>query len=156
IALFVGLSLLYFSRSWSSYFVCDDYLFLGRVDLSSAFAFLTRPWAYGGEYRPILPFSYAFDALLSGESPVGYHLTNTVIHIANAVLLGFIARAKRATPFVAAFASLLFLVNPVIHESVLWISGRPVILSALFMLASILLFIRAEGRNWVTGISLSL
>jgi hypothetical protein len=77
---------LFFARSFSNYFVADDFQFLGRVNFSNARAYFAKSWGYGNEYRPLLPYSYALDAHISGENPFGYHLTNTLLHTANGVL----------------------------------------------------------------------
>src|SRR5438128_8142081 len=84
-------SLVFFARSFSSYFVCDDFQFLGRVNFSNAGAYFTKSWGYGNEYRPFLPYTYAFDAFISGGNPHGYHITNTLLHLANGVLIAKLA-----------------------------------------------------------------
>lgn len=81
----VGLT--FYGRSWGSYFVCDDYEFLGRINFHTAAAYWGKSWAYGDEYRPLRPYSHAVDAALSGENPVGYHITNTLTHLGSAYLL---------------------------------------------------------------------
>ena len=117
------------------------------MDFEAASSYFTQSWAYGNEYRPLLPFSYALDAIFSGESPVGYHVSNTLIHLANAFLIGGIALQLGLPSSVAALSILIFLVNPVSHEAFLWISGRPVALSTLFVLISVWTFIKSAGRS---------
>jgi hypothetical protein len=143
VVLFATFALLFFARSFTNYFVSDDYQFLGRINFAGARSYLGQSWGYGNEYRPLLAYSYALDALISGTNPIGYHVTNTIIHTAAAILVGCLALACGAAQPVAAIASLIFLLNPVSHESVLWISGRPVVLGCFFVLAACYFFVRA-------------
>jgi hypothetical protein len=146
--MFLAGSFLFFARSYPNYFVCDDYEFLGRIDLSRARTYFTKSWGYGNEYRPLLVYSYAIDQALSGNNPIGYHLTNTALHTADALLVGLLARLCQVSAAGAFLASVIFLLNPVAHESVIWIAGRPVILSAFFVLTSTCSFLRAmQSRN---------
>lgn len=141
--IFLAGSFLFFARSYTNYFVCDDYEFLGRVDLSRAHTYFTKSWGYGNEYRPLLVYSYTIDQALSGNNPIGYHLTNTALHTADALLVVLLARLCQVSAAGAFLAGTIFLLNPVGHESVLWIAGRPVIFSAFFVLTSICSFLRA-------------
>ena len=47
---------------------------------------------YGGHYQPLAWVSFGMDYLLWGTEPFGYHLTNLLLHAANAVLFYFLAR----------------------------------------------------------------
>src|SRR3972149_5940391 len=42
--------------------------------------------------RPIVNFSYAIDRALWGAAPIGFHVTNTLLHMLNVVLLFLLAR----------------------------------------------------------------
>jgi hypothetical protein len=136
-------ALLFFARSFSNYFVCDDYQFLDRVNFSNAGDYLTKSWGYGNEYRPFLPYTYAWDAYISGSNPSGYHITNTLLHTANSLLIAAMTALLGLSRRTAALAGLTYLLNPVAHESVLWISGRPVVLATFFILASCFLCLKA-------------
>jgi hypothetical protein len=155
-------SLMFFARSFSSYFVCDDFQFLGRVNFSNAGVYLTQTWGYGNEYRPFLPYTYALDRFISGDYPQGYHVTNTLLHVANSLLVARLALLIGLSAETAACSGLIFLVNPVGHEAFLWISGRPVVLSTFFILAHINVLLGALRRResatrlWIAGYSLFL
>jgi hypothetical protein len=136
-------SLLFFARSYRSYFVSDDYEFLGRISFRTAGQYFNRSWGYGNEYRPLVAYSYALDAAISGASPIGYHFTNTLLHTGTSLLIAATA-VECGLPFPpAALASILFLLNPVAHESVLWIAGRPVVLSMFFVSVGLWAFVKA-------------
>src|SRR5215813_7375929 len=72
VILFSMFALLFFARSFTNYFVSDDYQFLGRISFAGARLYLGQSWGYGNEYRPLLAYSYALDSLLSGTNPIGY------------------------------------------------------------------------------------
>jgi hypothetical protein len=148
-------SVLFFARSYTSYFVSDDYEFLGRISFGTAGQYFSRSWGYGNEYRPLVAYSYALDAAISGLSPIGYHFTNTILHIGTSLLVAATA-VECGLPFsYAALASVLFLLNPVAHESVLWIAGRPVVLSTFFVGVGLWAFVKAakapsrSTHSWV-------
>lgn len=148
--LFASLAFLFYAPSWNSYFVSDDYEFLGRVTLAGAARYWRESWGYGNEYRPLLVYTYALNAVWSGANPAGYHLFNTALHVANGLLLMWCASRLGIERRTAWLAAVFFLLNPVGHESVLWISGRPVLLSALFLLLSAAALLKAQepGRRW--------
>jgi hypothetical protein len=94
-----------YAPSWHNYFVCDDYEFLGRVTLRNAHEYFFRPWAYGHEYRPLVPYPYALDAAISGEDPTGYHVTSTILHTTNSWMLMESAAMIRLAWPIATLAS---------------------------------------------------
>jgi hypothetical protein len=144
--LFFGAVLLFFCPSFSNYFVCDDYEFLGRINLHNAGDYFLKSWGYGNEYRPLLVYTYALNGALGAFHPAGYHLVNTALHALNGILLALILELLGFPPIAALLAAVLFVLNPVAHESVLWIAGRPVVLSTLFILLSIWSFLKAVAR----------
>lgn len=111
----------------------------------------------GVYYRPVLLLSYFADYALWGVDPLGFHLTNVLLH-AGATLLFFllvveilrqagpkdqngrgqpVTEARGGNDRLTAFlAALLFGVHPVQTESVAWISGRNDVLLGLLLLGS--------------------
>lgn len=101
-----------------------------------------------------------FDYTVWGMNPLGYHLTNVILHAANGVLVYFVARhlLPRALPARAPvgertlvvssmFAALLFAVHPLRVESVAWATERRDVLSGFFYLAALLCYLRAVERD---------
>jgi len=111
-------------------------------------------------WLPLRELSYALDYRFWGLLPVGYHLTNVLLHAANAllayaVLLWLVKRRALAWLGAAVFA-----VHPVQVESVTWASGRRDVLYAFFYLLAFLAFVaherRSGWRRWVLyGLSLA-
>jgi Flp pilus assembly protein TadD len=108
------------------------------------------------------------DYLLWGMNPLGYHLTNLLLHAANAVVFFFVVRRLltlalpspsergRALTVSAAFAALVFAIHPLRVESVAWVTERRDVLSGLFYLSAVLAYLRAcdrdeRGRGWYWG-----
>jgi tetratricopeptide (TPR) repeat protein len=121
----------------------------------------------GGPYQPLCWLSFAFDHRLWGMDPFGYHLTNVLLHCANAVL--FYGVALRLLPpaaaprpgvgpgrprLAAAVAALLFALHPLRVESVAWITERKDVLSGFFYLLTVYAYLRRHAdqgpsaRTW--------
>ncbi len=113
-----------------------------------------------GHYLPMTLLSFSLDYVLWGLNPLGYHLTNLLIHIANAVILYCLAlflfdltrknmRIKGRKPFMvcAGLSALLFSVHPLRVESVAWVTERRDVLSALFYLLSVLAYLKAQSYS---------
>src|SRR5213594_2683162 len=118
-----------------------------------------------GHYIPLTWMTLGLDYLLWGMNPVGYHLTSLLLHVTNAVVFFFVVRriltlalpspAERshALAVSAGFAALVFAIHPLRVESVAWVTERRDVLSGLFYLLTILVYLRAcegmaRGRGW--------
>lgn len=88
-------------------------------------------------YAPITIFSFLIEYTLWGMNPTGYHATNVLLHVANAILVFLLLRRVTGSGFVGWLTAALFLIHPVQIESVVWISSRKGLLCSLFMLASL-------------------
>src|SRR2546427_5622780 len=112
-----------------------------------------------GHYIPLTWMTLGLDYLLWGLNPVGYHLTSLLLHTANAVVFFFVVRRllTRALPspsehgyalaVSSGFAALVFAIHPLRVESVAWVTERRDVLSGLFYLLTILLYLRACERG---------
>lgn len=109
-----------------------------------------------GHYIPVTWMTFGLDYKIWGMNPFGYHLTNVLLHAANAVLFYFLAlaifrlamrassvEARRRIPIGALFAALVFALDPLRVESVAWVTERRDVLSGLFYLLAILAYLRA-------------
>lgn len=110
-----------------------------------------------GHFQPLSWLTFALDYLIWGMNPVGYHLTNLVLHAINAMLFFVLARrllleafplATEAQPRMlgvsAAAAALLFAIHPLRVESVTWATERRDVLAGLFFLATLYLYLTAH------------
>lgn len=106
--------------------------------------------ASGSTYRPLFWLSIALDRRVWGLEPLGFHVTNLALHIANG-FLGFrlLRKMDKALP-VAAGASLIWLALPINSEVVAWISGRSYAICGIILLLSLLAAV-AYRRSGVRG-----
>jgi hypothetical protein len=100
-----------------------------------------------GHWQPATWLSLALDRALWGPSPMGFHLTNVILHAASAVLLFFLARrltlgGKDRSEIPAAFAALFWALHPLRVESVAWVTERRDVLSGLLALCAALAYVR--------------
>jgi tetratricopeptide (TPR) repeat protein len=96
--------------------------------------------------RPVLYATFLIDRALYGESPMGYHLVNLLLHLGSGLLLyRILSRAVRKEAVRIPFwASLVFLVHPIQTEAVTYISGRASGLMSFFYLLALFLYINAS------------
>lgn len=93
-------------------------------------------------YAPVTTFSLLIDHTLWGNWAGGYHLTNVALHLTNVLLVYVLLAQVAGSRFVAWTAAALFAVHPVHLESVAWISSRKGLLSAAFILAALIAWLR--------------
>src|SRR5207245_1043887 len=97
---------------------------------------------------------FAANYALGGQNVWGFHLVNLLLHLLNGVLIYILAkeifsRASSELPVdgLALLASLFFIVHPVQTESVTYISSRSELLSTLFYIIAVFLFIRKQPEK---------
>jgi Flp pilus assembly protein TadD len=129
-----------------------------------------------GHYQPLSWLTLALDYLVWGLDPFGYHLTNVILHAANAILFYFLALrllclALSVRPesrdlgirAAAGFAALLFAIHPLRVESVAWATERRDVLCGAFFLLTLLCYVQAnvngrsslERRRWLSAALIS-
>jgi Flp pilus assembly protein TadD len=120
-----------------------------------------------GHWIPLTWLTFGLDYVLWEMRPFGYHLTSLVIFAANASAFYLVARRlmRRATSFgegalrlSAVIATLFFALHPLRAESVGWATERRDVLSGLFFLLTVLMYLKAQDqsgtrRRWVLASS---
>ncbi len=107
---------------------------------------LRRIWLVPGavpQYYPLTFTTFWFEHQLFGSSPLPYHLTNALLHVATALLIGVLLR-RLAVPG-AWLAAALFALHPVQVESVAWVTERKNVLSGLLYVAAALAYVAYSG-----------
>ncbi|WP_426417139.1 tetratricopeptide repeat protein [Aestuariirhabdus sp. LZHN29] len=102
-------------------------------------------------YRPLFLLTVAFNYQLWGLEPFGYHLTNLLLHCANALLLLQVLRLllpSAALPCLG-FGTLLFALHPSHVESVNWISGVTDPQLSFAILLCFYGYLRSDNRGWL-------
>ncbi|RJP23847.1 MAG: tetratricopeptide repeat protein [Candidatus Abyssobacteria bacterium SURF_5] len=100
-------------------------------------------------YRPVVLLSFAAEYAVWGLQPLGYHLTNLVLHCANVLLVFFLSQRFTSNRRAAFLGSLLFAIHPV-HKGVAYISDRTGLLAAFFFLAALLLYIAFRDASRIS------
>jgi len=145
IAVLFGLALAAYGPALRCGFIWDDDVSILDNPNLQTLSGLWRIWSDPhhtpqGHYWPIVYTSFWVEHRLWGLNALGYHLTNILLHAANAALLWRIL--KRLGIPGAWWAAALFVVHPVHVESVAWIVERKNVLSGLFYLLSFRFYFR--------------
>jgi protein O-mannosyl-transferase len=96
-------------------------------------------------YRPVVTLSYFIDYSFWKLNPFGYHLTNLLLHVFNAILVYFFAFLITGGSQIALFSALLFALHPVNTEVVNVISFREDLLSFSFFIWSLILYLKLDS-----------
>jgi len=142
-ALIVGLVLAAYAPARRGGFVWDDDAYLTNNPLITAADGLGRIWFSldaPSQYFPLVYTMFRFEHGLWGMNPLGYHAVNILLHALVALLLWRLL-AVLSLPG-AWLAAALFAVHPVHVESVAWITERKNLLSTVFLLGSVLTWLR--------------
>lgn len=95
-------------------------------------------------YRPVVTLSYFIDYWLWNLNPLGFHLTNILLHAACAVLvyllLSFVIK-NRTIPFLSG---IFFASHPLLTEAVNGVSYREDLLATVFFLGAVVLCIQSR------------
>ncbi|UCF34136.1 MAG: tetratricopeptide repeat protein, partial [Phycisphaerales bacterium] len=138
----------------------DGYRGLSRDHLEWMFT-----TSYGGHYQPLSWLSFALESQVWGVSPVGFHLTNLILHVLTALTFFYVARRliSAAAPRLSAnvltigalAAALFFAVHPLRVESVAWATERRDVLSAVWLMLATVCYLRSVGSpvrgRWLTA-----
>jgi len=148
-ALFVAaLVLVTFQRALSAGFInLDDDLYVSANEHVQHG--LTAPeigWAWSSNYLgyeiPLTWMSYMLDTDLFGKGPWGYHLTNMILHAANAALLLLVLNRATNSLWRATLTAALWAVHPLRVESVAWVTERKDVLAGFFAMATLYAYVR--------------
>ncbi|MBT5550564.1 MAG: tetratricopeptide repeat protein [Nitrospina sp.] len=135
--------------SWDDADYVYENLMIQSFDSGRLFQMATS--FYAGNWHPITWFSHALDYALFEANPWGHHLTSVLMHCVNVFLvfvlfqrLLFLAKTKFSPSNIfwgGIAAALLFGLNPLRVESVVWVSQRKDLLCALFVLTCYLTYL---------------
>jgi protein O-mannosyl-transferase len=144
-----------FLPSLSGRFVWDDFDYVRNnpILLAHGLTAIERMFRLFvvGNYHPLTMASLALDNLLFGPNPPIFHLTNVLLHAANAVLVGRLFFALGIRRDAAWAGALLWAVHPLRVEPVAWISGRKDLLYVFFFLSALLTYLRHAKANAGVG-----
>ena len=91
-------------------------------------------------YRPLVTLSYFIDNAIWQHTPLGFHLTNLLIHTLNTTLIFFFILKITHNIKLAIISCLLFTSHPILTESVNSAGFREDLLCTTFFITSLLLY----------------
>lgn len=94
-------------------------------------------------YRPMQELSYMVDYALWRYNPLGFHLTNIILHGLCAMAVYLFSLRILRNSLAAFITGALFGIHPINTEAVTYVAGRADSLFLLFFLASFLLFLKS-------------
>ncbi len=110
---------------------------------------------YLANYQPVTILSYLVEWQIFGSEPMGYHLTNIMLHIFNTLIVLWFIYLLCGKIEIAFLTSLIFGIHPLHAESVVWIAERKGLLATFFLLLSIVSFLYYEKEKKLRFIYLS-
>ena len=144
--------------AWNGQPIWDDDHHITKPELRSING-LERIWTQLGatqQYYPLMHSVFWLEYHLWGDSMLGYHLVNILLHFFSALLLVCLLR-RLAIPG-AWFVAAIFALHPIQVESVAWISELKNTLSGIFFLSSALAYLQFDkerkGKPYAIAISL--
>lgn len=97
--------------------------------------------SYVNHYLPITMLTYMTEYQFFELNPVVFHFTSLFLHIMNCLLVFALIYSLSGKHLISLFVALLFAINPLRVESVVWIAERKDVLSSFFTLLSLLSYI---------------
>lgn len=99
---------------------------------------------FGGreEWLPITEISHMVDWQFYGPHAGGHHLTNVLLHAATAIFLFLTLWKMTDAMWRSAFVSAVFAIHPLRVESVAWVTERKDVLSGLFFVLTLWMWVR--------------
>ena len=95
----------------------------------------------GAYYRPLVLTSFIIEYHIWNLNPLGFHLTNILLHCANVILCYVLLLVFIKNDIMALLGSLLFALHPVQVQAVAWIAGRHDVLMGFFSLLSVVSYV---------------
>ncbi len=123
-------------------FIWDDDGLVTNNSLIKARDGILRAWwtDENPDYQPVTFSFFWIQWRLWGENPTGYHITNIVLHVINAILVWRILRGLNIPG--SFLAALIFAVHPVNVASVAWVAEQKNTLSMIVYLLTFMAFRR--------------
>jgi tetratricopeptide (TPR) repeat protein len=98
--------------------------------------------SHARNWHPLTTLSHMLDCQLWGLHAGGHHFTNVVLHTIAVVLLFLVLKQMTGATWRSAFVAALFAIHPLRVESVVWISERKDVLSAVFFMLTLGAYVR--------------
>lgn len=138
----------------------DDIYVTANPNVRAGLSAAGLRWAFTSMYfnwHPVTWLTHMLDVEMFGIHAGPQLLVNALLHAMNAVLLLLLLVCATRRLWRSAFVAALFAVHPLHVESVAWLSERKDVLSTLFFLLTLYLYVRfTESRSRPTYVALTL
>lgn len=125
-----------------AYVITENYFIKSWGNLPKLFTKDYLPLSGELSYRPIVTLTYFFDYAIWRLNPLGYHLTNIILHTINVFLFYTFVKGISKSLTIAVLSALLFLSHPLLTETVNAVCYREDILASIFFLLAFIYFIK--------------
>ncbi|MGC9036948.1 MAG: glycosyltransferase family 39 protein, partial [Verrucomicrobiia bacterium] len=98
-------------------------------------------------WHPLTWIFLFLDCQLFGANPGAMHLMNLCYHVINAILVFFVLHRLSGSIGKSAVVAAIFALHPIQIETVVWISERKNLLTALFALLVLLSYLKYVGSS---------
>lgn len=119
--------------------------------VANGLTWTTVKWAFtsvhASYWLPLIWLSHALDVQLYGLNAGGHHITNVLLHLVDTILLFALLHRMTGAMGRSAFVAGLFAVHPLHVESVVWLTERKDVLSTLFLLLTIWMYVEYVHRS---------
>ena len=137
-----------------AYVITENYFIKSLGNLPKLFTKDYLPFSGELSYRPIVTLTYFIDYAIWGLNPLGYHLTNVILHTINVFLFYTFIKSISQNLTISSLSALLFLSHPLLTETVNAVCYREDILVSIFFLLAFIYFIKIRipfsGRGNLT------
>jgi tetratricopeptide (TPR) repeat protein len=143
-----SLTILAYAPAIAGGFIWDDDAYVTANPVLRSFAGLLSAWVPGvtPQYYPVVFTTFWVEYQLWGLNAAGYHATNVLLHVANALLVWRLASVLCIPG--AYVIALVFALHPIHAESVAWVTERKNVLSMFFYLLATHAYLRFDVLRW--------
>jgi tetratricopeptide (TPR) repeat protein len=151
IALIVIAGFIAYGNAFRGKFILDDYILVKDnsyiKSCSKLLNLFTKDIGAGSQnrynsYRPFQMLTYMIDYYLWKLNVTGYHLSNILLHILSALSIFWLVTILFKDQLLSLITSILFVVHPIHTEAISYISGRSDPLATVFMLLTLIFYIK--------------
>jgi len=161
--LLIILTIVYF-KSFNYSFIWDSQLQIKQNPLLKKGYHFTEAFKHGfwepiglkpgknDYYRPIVTLSFMVNKKIGGYNPLYYRISNLLIFYFSLILLYFFIKKRSKNSLIAEITILIFALNPLNLDNIVWIIGRCDIFLFLWGMLSIISFdkyIRTKNKKFM-------
>ncbi|HEX7959146.1 MAG TPA: phospholipid carrier-dependent glycosyltransferase, partial [Terriglobales bacterium] len=155
--LIASMAFLCYAQTIGFPFAYDDQFLIGNNVYITSFRYLPRFFTMHlwdsydvhmvSIYRPLLLTWSLINHALFGLNPIGWHLTNVLLHALATYLVCVLAEKFSKDRAIGILAGLIFALHPVHIEVVAWASAASDTLLTIFIVGSLICFLTACDRQ---------